>query len=116
MRSVSRLISAVAVLLLAVSACSVIRGDKTAGTALDDTTLTTRIKTAMAADPTVHASRIHVDVNKGRVTLTGVAQSPEEARIAADIARREPGVKGVNSHIQLAQADSDSNSNSNSKR
>jgi hyperosmotically inducible protein len=94
--------------LLAVSGCSVIRGEKTAGTALDDTTLTTRIKTALAADPTVSATRIHVDVNKGHVTLTGTAKSQEEIRIAKDIASREPGVKGVDAHIRLAQADSDS--------
>jgi hyperosmotically inducible protein len=110
MRSVTRLFAAVAVVLLAISGCSVIRGDKTAGTAIDDTTLTARIKTALAADPTAAASRVDVDVDKGRVTLTGTAKNPEEARRAEDIARRVPGVKAVESHIRVAEADSRSRS------
>jgi hyperosmotically inducible protein len=108
MRSAARLLSAVVVILLAFSGCSVARGDKTAGTALDDTTLTARIKTAFAGDPTVAATRIHVDVDHGRVTLTGTAKSTEEARVAKDIASRVPGVKAVESHVHVAQGDSDS--------
>ena len=109
MRSATRLLSAVVVILLAVSACSVARGDKTAGTALDDTALTARIKTALAGDPSVAATRIDVDVDHGRVTLTGTAKSPDEARLAKDIASRVPGVKAVENHIHVARGDSDSN-------
>jgi hyperosmotically inducible protein len=110
MRPATRLLSAVAVILLAFSACSVARGDKTAGTALDDTTLTARIKTALAGDPSVAATRINVDVDHGRVMLTGTAKSTEEARRAKDVASRVPGVKAVESHIRVAQHDSDSDS------
>ena len=110
MRSVTRLFSSALVVLLAVSACSVMRGEESAGTALDDTTLTARIKAALAADPTVAATRIDVDVDKGRVTLKGAARTNEEVAIAKDIASRVPGVKGVESEIKLAEADSDSKS------
>jgi hyperosmotically inducible periplasmic protein len=108
----SRLLSFAAVLLLAVSGCSVMHGEKTAGTALDDTTITARVKSALAADPDVAASRIDVDVDKGRVTLTGTARSRDEASRAKDIAKREPGVKSVESHIHVAEAESDSKSRS----
>jgi hyperosmotically inducible periplasmic protein len=110
MRSTTRLFSFAVVVLLAVSACSVMRGEESAGTALDDTTLTARIKAALAADPTVAATRIDVDVDKGRVTLKGTAGSDEEVAIATDIASRVPGVKGVESEIRLAEADTESKS------
>jgi|SRR6185503_6215777 hyperosmotically inducible periplasmic protein len=108
MQSSSRLLSVAAVLLLAISGCSVVRGEKTAGTALDDTTITARVKTALAGDPDVAASRIDVDVNKGRVTLTGTAHSRAEASRAKDLAQRVDGVKSVDNNIRVAEADSDS--------
>jgi|GEM_PF-648966 len=107
MQTVTRWFSLAAVVVLAFSACSVIRGDKTAGTAVDDTTLTARVKTALAGDPTASATRVDVDVNDGRVTLTGTARTSEEARSARDVASRVPGVKSVENHIHVAQAGSD---------
>jgi osmotically-inducible protein OsmY len=84
------------------------RGEKSAGTALDDTTITARVKAALAGDPDVSASRIDVDVDKGRVTLTGTAHSSKEARRAKDLAQRVDGVKSVDNNIRVAEADSDS--------
>jgi osmotically-inducible protein OsmY len=97
-------------MVLAISGCSVIRGDKTAGTALDDTKIEARIKAAMAADPAVAASRFDVNVDHGRVTLVGTAKTPQEAQRAREIAAEVPGVKKVESHIHVAQASSTSDS------
>jgi hyperosmotically inducible periplasmic protein len=108
MRHVTRLLSFAAVVLLAVSGCGVMRGEKSAGTAIDDTTLTARVKSALAGDPAVAASRINVDVNEGRVTLSGTAKSAEEIKAAQAAAKKVPGVKAVDSQLRVAEADTDS--------
>ena len=54
------------VLALSTLACG-----KTVGEAIDDTTITTRVKTAMLNDPTVGGLRVDVDTFKGVVTLSG---------------------------------------------
>ena len=51
---------------------------KTIGEAIDDTTITTRVKTAMLNDPAVGGLRIDVDTFKGVVTLSGRVKSQGE--------------------------------------
>lgn len=48
---------------------------KTISDALDDTTITTRVKTAMLNDPAVGGLRIDVDTFRGAVTLSGRVKS-----------------------------------------
>ena len=43
---------------------------KTVGETIDDTTITTRVKTAMLNDPAVSGTSIDVDTYKGVVTLS----------------------------------------------
>ena len=68
---------------------------KTVGETIDDTTITTRVKTAMLNDPQVGGLRIDVDTFKGAVTLSGRVKSEAEKQQAISLARSIDGVTEV---------------------
>jgi osmotically-inducible protein OsmY len=74
---------------------------KTVGQAIDDTTITTRVKTAMLNDPNVGGLRVDVDTFKGVVTLSGRVKSPAERDQAIGIARNIDGVVEVKDALQI---------------
>ena len=74
---------------------------KTVSEALDDTTITTRVKTAMLNDPTVGGLRIDVDTFKAVVTLSGRVKSQAEHDQAIALARRVNGVGEVKDALQI---------------
>ena len=74
---------------------------KTISEALDDTTITTRVKTAMLNDPNVGGLRIDVDTNRSVVTLSGRVKSQAEKDQAITLARRVNGVGEVKDELQV---------------
>jgi len=74
---------------------------KTVGEAIDDTTITTRVKTAMLNDPAVGGLRIDVDTFKGVVTLSGRVKSQAEKDQAVALARMIGGVSEVKDAMQV---------------
>jgi osmotically-inducible protein OsmY len=74
---------------------------KTVGQTIDDTTITTRVKTAMLNDPAVGGLRIDVDTFKGAVTLSGSVKSQGEKDQAIALARRVSGVTEVKDNLQI---------------
>ena len=96
-----------------VAGCAVTKGQETTGQYVDDATITSRVKTRFAKDPTVSAMRIHVDTMKGMVQLTGTAKSDAERQQAAQLASAVPGVTQVQNDIKVESATSESNSNTN---
>jgi osmotically-inducible protein OsmY len=76
---------------------------KSVGETIDDSTLTTRVKTALLNDPDVGGLRIDVDTFKGVVTLSGGVKSPAERDKAVAVARKIGGVKDVKSTLQIIQ-------------
>jgi osmotically-inducible protein OsmY len=74
---------------------------KTIGETIDDTTITTRVKTAMLNDPQVGAMKIDVDTYKGVVTLSGRVKNQNEHDQALGIARRTSGVVEVKDALQV---------------
>ena len=74
---------------------------KTVGEAIDDTTITTRVKTAMLNDPGVGGLRIDVDTFRGVVTLSGRVKSQVEHDQAIALARRVSGVAEVKDALQV---------------
>jgi osmotically-inducible protein OsmY len=81
---------------LAIMACG-----KTVGETIDDTTITTRVKTAMLNDPNVGGLRIDVDTFKGVVTLSGRVKSQAEKEQAIALARMISGVTEVKDALQV---------------
>jgi osmotically-inducible protein OsmY len=90
----------VACLLVAVAACG-----RTVGERLDDTTITTRVRTAILNDPQVGARAIDVATQGGIVTLTGSVVNQAERQQAVALARRVDGVAEVRDALQVAPAD-----------
>lgn len=74
---------------------------KTIGETIDDTTITTRVKTAMLNDPAVGGLSIDVDTFKGAVTLSGRVRSQAEKDQAVALARRIGGVSEVKDALQI---------------
>ncbi len=72
------------------------------GTAMDDTAITTKVKSELAVDRDVSATSVHVNTVKGTVSLTGVVKSNEEKRKAENIARSVSGVHAVNNELIVA--------------
>lgn len=85
-----------AVMTALLAACS-----KTIPDALDDTTITTRVKTAILNDPAVGGLRIDVDTTKSVVTLSGRVKSQAERDQALGLARRVTGVSEVKDAMQI---------------
>jgi osmotically-inducible protein OsmY len=74
---------------------------KTIGERLDDTTITTRVKTSMLNDPNINGSTIDVDTYQGVVTLSGRVKSQAEHDQAVSLARRVDGVSDVKDALQI---------------
>jgi hyperosmotically inducible periplasmic protein len=74
---------------------------KTVGETIDDTTITTRVKTAMLNDAQVGGLRIDVDTFKGAVTLSGRVKSEGERQQAISLARGVDGVTEVKDALQV---------------
>lgn len=90
------LVAALLVVSLLVTACG-----KSVGETIDDSTITTRVKTALLNDPDVGGLRIDVDSFKGVVTLSGRVKTKAEEDKAVSIARRTDGVSDVKSTLQI---------------
>lgn len=91
------LVAALVITAAAVGAC----GRTTSG-ALDDTTITTRVKTAMLNDPLIGGRGIDVATSNGVVTLSGRVNSAAERQQAVTLARRVTGVTDVKDALQVA--------------
>ena len=88
-------------LALVLAALVTVSCGKTVGETIDDTTITTRVKTAMLNDPAVGGLRIDVDTFKGVVTLSGRVKSQAEKDQAVALARTIGGVTEVKDALQI---------------
>jgi osmotically-inducible protein OsmY len=88
------------VLLGFFAGCQAMTG-RTTGENIDDTTLTTSVKTALAQDKASSLTRIDVDSVKGVVSLNGVVPTAADKTRAVEVARGVNGVKKVNDNLQV---------------
>ena len=85
--------------LLTVSGCAVTRGQETVGAYIDDTTITTQIKSRFYENKQVAGTSIRVETLNGTVILSGFAKDATEKATAEKIARDVNGVKSVRNEI-----------------
>lgn len=85
-------IAITAVVMLTATGCAVQRGQETVGAYVDDTGITTLVKSRFIENKQVDAASISVETMKGTVMLSGFAKNSTEKATAETIAR---GVKGV---------------------
>jgi len=64
---------------------------------VNDTWITTKVKSELAVADGVSATEISVDTTNGVVKLSGKVDSKEEIKKAADVAKKVKGVKKVDS-------------------
>lgn len=74
--------------------------NKTAN-AIDDGAITTKVKTAMVADPTLKALQINVDTKNGVVTLMGAVDSQAMKDRATEVTQGVSGVKSVDNNLTV---------------
>lgn len=72
-----------------------------AGQALDDTGITTAIKTKFLADDTLKGLDISVETDHGVVTLTGTVQNDAARSLATTIAQGVDGVTRVDNQLTI---------------
>ncbi|MBE0547913.1 MAG: BON domain-containing protein [Rubrivivax sp.] len=87
--------------LVAASGCAVTRDQQSVGAYVDDTVITTQIKSRMAENKEVAASSISVETLNGTVMLSGFAKNATEKATAEKIARDVNGVKAVKNEIAV---------------
>ena len=69
---------------------------------IDDSVITTKVKSVLLADSTVKGLNISVDTVGGTVTLTGTASSQDERAKAASLAAGVEGVRNVVNRISVS--------------
>ena len=87
--------------LITATGCAVTRGQETVGAYIDDTTITTQVKSRFVENKDVDASSIRVETLNGTVMLSGFAKDSKEKQTAESIARKVNGVKSVKNEIAV---------------
>ena len=105
MRASLKLTTVAAVALFSTVGCRVINHEETTGQYVDDTTISARAKAALIKDNNVKSSDFSIEVYQGNVTLTGVARTPTEAKLAEEDIRAVDGVKSLKNDVRIADAD-----------
>ncbi len=90
-----------AVVALSVSACAPTATKEGTGGYIDDTVITTKVKSTLLADDSLKSTEINVETFKGRVQLSGFVSSPQMANRAVGITRCVAGVKSVVNNMQI---------------
>ncbi|KIH76997.1 BON domain-containing protein [Geoalkalibacter ferrihydriticus] len=75
--------------------------DKRSGTGekFDDTVITTKVKSAIFAEPDLKVLQISVETFKGVVQLSGFVDSAQSVRKAGEVARAVEGVESVKNNL-----------------
>lgn len=76
---------------------------RTAGEVVDDTVITAKVKTALAADPVVAAHQVNVETREGVVQLAGFVDNADQKSKASELTRRVSGVKQVDNQLEVKQ-------------
>jgi len=93
MKTFQRAISMLSIVAVAgIIGCASTAKSESTGQYVDDTTLTTKVKTAIFEQPTLKSAEINVETFKGVVQLSGFVSSQENVNTAMATARSVPGV------------------------
>jgi len=69
------------------------------GEYIDDSTITTKVKSAILNDPILKVFQINVETFKGEVQLSGFVDSAQHVKRAGEVARGVGGVKSVKNNL-----------------
>ncbi|AWK13345.1 BON domain-containing protein [Candidatus Fukatsuia symbiotica] len=88
-------------LTFAIASCAPTNKSEGTGGYIDDTVITTRVKSALFGTKNFRSTEIKVETFKRRVQLSGFVTSKQAADQAVKIARSVPGVKSVSNKMQV---------------
>jgi osmotically-inducible protein OsmY len=81
--------------------CAGSRTQTSTGEYIDDSAITTKVKTALLADDDVSGLQVSVETFKGVVQLSGFVDTLAQAQKAEQIVRTVNGVQGVKNDIAV---------------
>jgi osmotically-inducible protein OsmY len=81
--------------------CTSTAKQEQAGAVVDDSVITTNVKTAILNDPALKSAEINVETHKGVVHLSGFVSSRAVEDTALETARSVGGVKYVKTTMHL---------------
>jgi hyperosmotically inducible periplasmic protein len=96
--------------IVALTGCEMMNhhsGDRTAGRALDDKTITATVKHDLNREPVYKFTDVDVKTFDGVVQLSGFVSTEEQKRRAGDIAHQAEGVTQVVNNITLKPSGND---------
>jgi hyperosmotically inducible protein len=89
----------VLLMLITLVACSSTRTHESTGEYVDDSVITTKVKSLLAEDDFFKSFQISVETYKGTVQLSGFVNSQQAVDKAGQIARSVQGVKSVKNNL-----------------
>jgi len=98
-RTFKRLTVALA-LLLFMTGCQALTG-QTMGENIDDSYVTSAVKSKLASDKLVSLTRVEVETNNGVVYLTGQVETAEQRSHIGSLASQVKGAKRVVNNLQV---------------
>ena len=103
MTTISRKLATLAAMLFMAMALGCASTSKQEGTGqyVDDTVITTKVKAAILAEPTLKSTEINVETFKGVVQLSGFVSSRDMETKAVQVARAVGGVSSVKNDMRL---------------
>jgi osmotically-inducible protein OsmY len=87
------------VLVAAFTGCASTPNRESTGQYIDNSVITTKVKTAIFNEPTLKSLQIKVESFKGEVQLSGFVDSPQSATKAGEVARGVEGVVAVKNDL-----------------
>ncbi|HKZ17602.1 MAG TPA: BON domain-containing protein [Geobacteraceae bacterium] len=87
------------VLITAFMGCASTRTKESTGEYVDDSAITTKVKSAIFAHPDLKVFQINVETFKGVVQLSGFVNSAQSVTKAGEVARSVEGVTGVKNNL-----------------
>jgi len=88
-----------AMIIVALVACASTSKQESTGEYIDDSVITTKVKTLLAADDFLKSFQISVETYKGAVQLSGFVGSQSAVDKAVQITRSVSGVKSVKNSL-----------------
>lgn len=98
-KTISSILAAVA--LATLIGCASTTKKESTGEYIDDSLITTKVKTAVLNEPTLKSSEINVETFKGVVQLSGFVNSQADIQKAAEVAGSVKGVTSVKNDMRL---------------
>jgi osmotically-inducible protein OsmY len=86
-------------LIVTLAACTATRTQSSAGEYVDDSVITTKVKSLLASDDFLKSFQISVESFKGTVQLSGFVNSQKAVDKAGEIARSVQGVKSLKNDL-----------------